>query len=116
MRISPKANTIIMSFEELAALPRETSEPSDGYFRGASVADGHPMVAKWIDDPLDGWRRRWYHVEIQPPRAFNSCKECGREFPGPRGATDYIDHICTPASRIDGATDAAGMHTGSAQF
>jgi len=95
MTFSSKAHTIEMALAELAALPYANAQPGEGFFRGSSFADGHPMVMTWVNDPLDGWQRVWYHVEIQPPRAFNSCSVCDRDFPGPRGATDYIEHICT---------------------
>src|SRR6185503_574062 len=87
MTFSSKAHTIEMALAELAALPYANAQPGEGFFRGSSFADGHPMVMTWVNDPLDGWQRVWYHVEIQPPRAFNSCSVCDRDFPGPRGAT-----------------------------
>lgn len=92
MTLSAKPNTLSLTLAELESLP-ECGQPAQGYFRGQSVANGRPMVGKWVDDPLDGWKRVWFHVEIQP-RAFHNCKECGAEFPGPNGGFEFVNHCC----------------------
>ena len=36
---------------------------------------------------------------MEPARAFNSCPKCGNDFPGPKGATDFVNHLCVPTDR-----------------
>lgn len=32
------------------------------------------------------------------PRALHSCRDCGSEFPGPRGGFEFVHHRCTVAA------------------
>jgi len=106
MTFTEKYRTVELTQAELAALPRYDGQPGDGYFRSTSTADGSPMVMCYSDHPL-GMREVWYFVEVEDgqlelpielPRAFNSCGKCGRNFPGARGASDYVEHLCSIAA------------------
>lgn len=97
MTFGPEARTIRMSSTEFAGLPRYTGQRGPGYFRDRSTADRSPMVMTYVDQGVT--REIWYHCEVEDlqleiPRAFNSCI-CGREFPGPRGATEFVKHFCS---------------------
>ena len=68
-------------------------------YSGSSTADQSPMVVKIVRHPLEGPQPVWFSVQIESgqlefPRAFNSCNECHAQFPGPRGATYFVNHAC----------------------
>ena len=101
MTFTEKYRTIKLAQAELAALPRYDGQPGDGYFRSNSTADGSPMVMCYSDHPL-GMREVWYFVEVEDgqlelPRAMHSCR-CGREFPGPKGGYEFVNHNCVVAA------------------